>query len=274
MAQLLLRGEPLFFAGQPADIRAVLFDKDGTMSRSEPKLLALATSRLRHCLSLVGQSAQTPLADLLMKAYGLHGEGTILDPAGITAVAARDHNLIGTAVALTLVGHGWPESLALAQETFRLADHDHPPALQAEETTEGFLDFLHTLHRSDVQCAVISNDDCPGIQRFLDRHGLSPQISAIWSADHHPRKPDPLAIHHLCSTLGIPPAHCALIGDANSDLGMARKAGVAVMLGYRGGWQQPVQLEAGYVLLDHWQDLAVVPDQGVSTATCSEGAKT
>ena len=274
MVRLLLRGEPLLFAGRPADIRAVLFDKDGTMSRSEPKLLALATSRVRHCLSLVGQSAQNSLPDLLSKVYGLHGEGTILDPAGITAVAARDHNLISTAVALTLVGHGWPESLALAQETFRLADLDHPPALHAEETTEGFVEFLDSLRRSDVKCAVISNDDCSGIQRFLDKHGLSPQISVIWSADHHPRKPDPLAIHHLCATLGIPPAHCALIGDANSDLGMAREAGVAVMLGYRGGWQQPVQLEAGYSLFDHWQDLAVVPDQGVSTATWRVGAKT
>jgi phosphoglycolate phosphatase len=274
MAHLFLRGEPLLFAGQPADIRAVLFDKDGTMSRSEPKLLALATSRLRHCLSLVGDRALEPLEDLLRKVYGLHGSDLSLDPAGITAVAARDHNLISTAVALTLVGHGWPESLALAQETFRLADLDNPPALQAAETTEGLVDFLDTLHRQAVECAVISNDDCPGIKRFLDQHGLSPQVSSIWSADHHPRKPDPLAIHHLCETLGVSPAHCALIGDANSDLGMARAAGVAVMLGYRGGWQQPVRLEAGYPLFDHWQELAVVPDQGVSMETRSVGVKT
>jgi phosphoglycolate phosphatase len=269
MAHLFLRGEPLLCAGKPADIRAVLFDKDGTMSRSEPKLLAQATSRLHHCLSLVGRSPKPQLEDLLRRVYGLHGqgEGLSLDPAGITAVAARDQNLIGTAVALTLVGHGWPASLVLAQEAFRLADLDHPPAEQCAETTEGLVDFLHTLHREGVECAVISNDDCSGIQRFLEQHGLSPQISSIWSADHHPRKPDPQAIHHLCRTLDISPAHCALIGDANSDLGMARDAGVAVMLGYRGGWQQPVQLEDGFPLVDHWQELAVVPDQAVSTET-------
>jgi len=267
MAHLFLRGEPLLFAGQPAEIRAVLFDKDGTMSQSEPKLLALATSRLRHCLSLVGDRTKEPLEELLRRVYGLHGSGLSLDPAGITAVAARDHNLISTAVSLTLAGHGWPESLALAEETFRLADLDHPPELQASETTDGLVDFLDTLQRGAVECAVISNDDCSGIQRFLDQHGLSSQMSSIWSADHLPRKPDPQAIHLLCDTLGIAPSHCALIGDANSDLGMARAAGVAVMLGYRGGWQQPVQLEAGYPLFDHWQELAIVPDQGVSMET-------
>lgn len=269
MAHLFLRGEPLLFAGQPAEIRAVLFDKDGTMSRSEPKLLTQATSRLQHCLSIAGETPQAELEELLRKVYGLHGQGQgmSLDPAGITAVAARDHNLISTAVALTLVGHGWPQSLILAEEAFRLADLDHPPALQSAETTEGLVDFLHALRRMGVECAVISNDDCSGIQRFLDQHGLSSQISSIWSADHHPRKPDPQAIHHLCRSLEVSPAHCALIGDANSDLGMARDAGVAVMLGYRGGWQQPVQLEDGYALVDHWQELTVVPDQAVSTET-------
>jgi len=276
MAHLYLRGEPLLVAGQPADIRAVLFDKDGTMSQSEPKLLALATSRLRHCLSLVQDRAQQPLEELLRTVYGLHGSGSALslDPAGITAVAARDHNLVSTAVALTLVGHGWPEALALAEDTFHLADLDHPPAQQATETTDGLVEFLDALLHGAVTCAVISNDDCSGIQRFLDQHGLSAHMASIWSADHVPRKPDPQAIHLLCDTLGIPPAHCALIGDANSDLGMAREAGVAVMLGYRGGWQLPVPLEDGYLLFDHWQELAVVPDQGVSMATGSLGAET
>ncbi|MFM9046642.1 MAG: HAD family hydrolase [Cyanobium sp.] len=280
MVNLFLRGEPLRVEGRPAEIRAVLFDKDGTMSRSEPKLLALATSRLRHSLSLVEGRMHLPLEELLLRVYGLHGEGhngqggQSLDPAGITAVAARDHNLISTAVAFTLVGHGWPESLNLAHQAFALADRDHPPVAQTADTTEGLNDFLRALERWSVHCAVISNDDHSGIQHFLDSHGLSPQISAIWSADDQPRKPDPRAIQQLCARMGVSPGHCALIGDANSDLGMARAAGLPVMLGYRGGWQRLVELEAVYPLFDHWRELAVVPDQGVSTETRGVATKT
>jgi phosphoglycolate phosphatase len=271
MARLFLRGEPLGVVGNPADIHAVLFDKDGTMSRSEPHLLALASARVRHCLTLSGEKGEDHLADLLQRAYGLHPKGGSLDPAGITAVAARDHNLISTAVALSQVGHGWPESLALAHETFRLADLDLPPGTEGAEMTHGLSDFLAALHTSTVHCAVISNDDSLGIQRFLDRHGFSSQIAAIWSAEHQPRKPDPKAIHQLCQGLGVAPANCALVGDANSDLRMAQSAGVAVVLGYRGGWQRPVQLDGDFPLLDHWSELSVEsglkPDEGVSMET-------
>jgi phosphoglycolate phosphatase len=271
MACLMLRGEALLSAGSPADIQAVLFDKDGTMSRSEPHLLALASTRLRHCVRLHGPRGGGELSALLARAYGLHPEEVSLNPAGITAVAARDHNLIGTAVALTQVGHGWPEALALAEEAFRLADLDTPSGPRGAQTTEGLVDLLRALRHTGVLCAVISNDDLPGIQAFLGEHGLSETFAAIWSAERLPRKPDPQAVHALCATLGIAPSRCALIGDANSDLRMARAAGMALAIGYRGGWQQDVALEEGYPCVDHWRELLVddarEPAVGVSTET-------
>ena len=271
MVCLLLRGQPLMTAGQPADIKAVLFDKDGTMSRSEPHLFALATARIRHCLSLTAASRREKLVEYLSRAYGLHSEDNSLDPSGITAVAARDHNLISTAVALTLAGHGWPESLALAEDTFRLADLDAPSGGPGPQAIDGLVELLRQLRRSDVRCAVISNDEMLGIQTFLGEHGLSGDIAAIWSAEHQPRKPDPRAVHQLCDALGVAPSSCALIGDANSDLRMGRAAGVAVAIGFRGGWRRPVALEKEFPMLDHWRELwvseAEKPAHGVSTET-------
>jgi phosphoglycolate phosphatase len=271
MVSLILRGHPLMAAGQPADIQAVLFDKDGTMSRSEPHLLSLATRRLVHCVRLGAPSRADELAEMLRRAYGLHPHGEGLDPAGITAVGARDHNLMATAVALSLIGHGWPESLALAEETFRLADLESPPESPIATTTDGLMDLLKDLRRLGVRCAVISNDGHAGIADFLGEHGLSEEFAAIWSADLQPRKPDPGAVHQLCQSLGVPPSSCALIGDANSDLRMARAAGVALAIGYRGGWRRPVALDPGYPLVDHWRELVVletgIPAPGVSTKT-------
>ncbi len=257
MVSLILRGEPLLSAGQPADIEAVLFDKDGTLSHSEPHLLALATTRLRHCVRLSGTADAEGLADLLTRAYGLHPEHNSLSPAGTIAVAARDHNLLSTAVALTQVGHGWPESIVLAEETFRLADLDLPPGTAVAAPTEGVLDLVRRLRQHHVLCAVISNDDTAGIQDFLRAHELTEDFAAIWSAEHRPRKPNPESVHALCRILGVPPSRCALVGDANSDLHMARAAGVAVVIGYRGGWRQALDLEHTYPGLDHWRELLV-----------------
>jgi phosphoglycolate phosphatase len=268
MPHLLFRGRPLRAegTGATASIDAVLFDKDGTLSHSEPTLEVLGRVRVRECLLRAGQAAalgdsgEAELETLLLRAYGLDDTG--VHPAGSLAVAARDHNLLATATALTQMGLGWPDSLAIAEEVFARTDHLHggeadvsPPA------TEGLAPLLDSLRREGVRCAVISNDHEQGIRSFMRGHGLGEHFSACWSADHHPRKPDPAAVHALCRKLGVAPDRCALIGDADSDLRMGRQAGVAVVLGYRAGWRKPVRLDPAFPQLEHWRDLTVEASQ-------------
>jgi phosphoglycolate phosphatase len=263
MVYLNLRGQGLPRPSEKTPIRAVLFDKDGTMSHSEPMLTALAESRILHCLEQTADSAifgrSEELKDLLQRAYGLipnHG----LHPAGLTAVAAKDHNLISTATALTQAGLGWPEALATAEKVFAITDRLHEAAsIPKPEPTEGLIKLLNELRSHDVLCAVISNDHEQGIQSFLDHHQLSFLIQGIWSADHRPRKPDPGAVHGICQWLGVSPSECALIGDANSDLYMARTAGVGVILGYCSGWRRPLDLDPSFPHLQHWNQLSLAP---------------
>jgi phosphoglycolate phosphatase len=254
-----------------APVEAVLFDKDGTLSHSEPLLASLARARLLHCLRLSGLARgpsrqQRQLSDLLQRAYGLHRDG--VDPAGALAVAPREHNLISTATALAQTGHGWPEALAIAEEAFARAEapehtpRSHPFPLP----TAGLAALLERLRRAGVHCAVISNDEETGIRDFLERHGIASHFAAVRSAGQHPRKPDPAAVHDLCDELGVSPGRSALIGDANSDLRMARQAGVAVVLGYGAGWLRPPALDPSFPLLGHWDELAVEPASGMDTA--------
>jgi phosphoglycolate phosphatase len=263
MVYLNLWGQGLPRTGEEIPIKAVLFDKDGTMSHSEPMLTALAESRIFHCLeqiagsTILGRSEE--LKDLLHRAYGLipnHG----LHPAGLIAVAAKDHNLISTATALTQVGLGWPEAFAIAEKVFAITDRlNEAESIPKPEPTQGLINLLKELRCHDVLCAVISNDHQQGIQAFLDRHKLSCLIQGIWSADHRPRKPDPGAVHGLCQWLGVHPSQCALIGDANSDLYMARAAGVSVILGYCSGWRRPLDLDPSFPHLQHWDQLSLAP---------------
>ncbi|KEF40962.1 MAG: haloacid dehalogenase [Cyanobium sp. CACIAM 14] len=260
MVHLSLRGTPLPCGS--GSLGAVLFDKDGTMCHSEPMLVALAQARISHCLALADLARRFPdrhhrLGDLLHRAYGLTPDG--IHPAGTTAVASRDHNLIATATALAQVGLGWPEALAMAEAVFSRTDALHGQGSERRPApTSGLLPLLEALRRSGVLCAVISNDHVAGIEGFLAAHGLEGYVQSIWSAEHRPRKPDPAAVHGLCRELGVPVEQCALIGDANSDLRMARAAGVPVVLGYRAGWRRPAELDASFPQLDHWQELEVI----------------
>jgi len=269
MAQLLLRGMGL------GDVDAVLFDKDGTLSVSEPELITLAQARVFLCLERVEAGLRPELEPLLRRAYGLRHHpadpsdpepaAAAICPAGITAVASRDHNLIATATALVQVGLGWPEALAISEQVFAQADAaDARRAAGAaagatSRTTEGLHDWLGRLQAAGVRCAVISNDDVAGIETFLSAHGLSAFFGAIWSAEHSPRKPDPAAVHALCALLGVSAARCALIGDANSDLRMAVAAGIPHQraLGYTAAWSAPPPLAEPHPRVHHWDELVL-----------------
>lgn len=261
MAELLLRGEAIGAADQP--IRAVLFDKDGTLSISEPMLHALAEARVFHCRRLLGEqhpafaaAVLDELEDLLRRAYGL-GDGGV-HPAGTTAVASRSHNLISTATALAQVGLGWPEALALSEAVFESTDGLHGSgSTHRPMATDGLHALVQCLSAADLQCAVISNDEVAGIEAFLASQGLTPYFQASWSAEHTPRKPDPGAVHALCRELGVSANNCALIGDANSDLRMARAAGVPVVLGYTAAWSQRPPLDPSFPQVHHWSELTV-----------------
>lgn len=262
MVLLSLRGIPL--ACGDRQLEAVLFDKDGTISHSEPMLVALAQARVFHCLALADLAASAPerhrdLGELLHRAYGVSTEG--LQPAGTMAVASRDHNLVATATALVQVGLGWPEAMAMAETVFARTDALHGQGSERRPApTAGLRPLLEALRQAGVRCAVISNDHVDGIEAFLAAHDLAAYVQAIWSAEHQPRKPDPAAVHGLCGELGVAIESCALIGDANSDLRMARAAGVPVVLGYRAGWRRPVDLDDSFLQLDHWRELAVVAE--------------
>jgi len=266
MAQLLLRGIEL------GEVEAVLFDKDGTLSISEPQLVTLAQARVFLCLDQVEERLRPALSELLHRAYGLRTQPHAADPAaaaicpaGITAVASRDHNLIATATALVQVGMGWPEALALSETVFEAADAADARRAAAgaargtSATTEGLRGWLEQLKAAGVRCAVISNDDIAGIEHFLASHGLEPYFAGFWSAEHRPRKPDPAAVHGLCAELGVPAERCALIGDANSDLRMAVAAGIPHQraLGYTAAWRTPPPLAEPHPLVHHWSELAL-----------------
>jgi len=259
MARLLLKGIPL------VNIDGVLFDKDGTLSHSEPHLIHLGEQRIRAACQAWNHAnpsfaGSNQLVEMLKQSYGLTPEG--VRPDGILAVASRQHNLIATATVFALLDVPWPQALRLAEQAFAVAeesitptdaDGEAPPIPLLPDARRLLMD----LRRAGILCAVISNDSRQGIDHFLKGHGLHHTVDAIWSADHHPCKPDPEAVHRLCASLQLDHRRCALIGDADSDLLMGRQAGVAVTLGYVAGWRQPPRLSAHEHLIHNWSDLQV-----------------
>ena len=253
MAQLLLKGHPI------GNFQGVLFDKDGTLSHSEPHLLALADARINTAIEIAQERApalQAPeLSNTLHRAFGVdHG---LLDPGGTLAVASRQDNIASTATVFCLLGCSWPQALAMAHTCFDAVDQDGLIDTTPSPLINGAGRLLRDLHQEGMTAAVISNDTRSGIEDFLSHHQLSAGVAGIWSADDQPRKPDPQAVLELCDRLGLPPQRCALVGDAETDLQMALEAGIGGVIGFTGGWSRAPELPSAQHLLHSWGHLSV-----------------
>ncbi len=257
MPTLLLRGKPI------GTINGVLFDKDGTLSNSENHLLSLAKIRISETSRILkGKGAKineiSKIKDLLSKAYGLSDEG--LDPNGTIAIASRENNLISTATVLCLFGETWPNALEISKQVFHLVDDINQGTQKRVERKllPGVTEILKSFRNANITCAVISNDNIAGIQDFLLKNNLKEFLQHFWSSDHQPTKPNPAAVIELCKNINLHPSECALIGDADSDLLMARQSGIGITLGFTGGWSKKPNLTKHQYLLNSWNELSIL----------------
>ena len=256
MNQLLLKGEPI------CRVNCILFDKDGTLVNSENRLLELAKSRKELAEKFFQKEKYTTteinrLSNLLSKAYGL-GKSSI-DPNGSIAIASRKDNLISTATIFCLLGKSWSKSLEMASEIFEKASrqsfHSNNKDIR-EGLLPGIVDFVKKSKKRELKLGIISNDSRTGIEKFLMNNNLEKQFSFFWSSEDNPPKPNPIAIKKLCKLMNSRASECALIGDSDTDLKMAKAAGVAVAIGYTAGWKTPPLLYEHHHLINHWNELS------------------
>ncbi|MEP7314071.1 MAG: phosphoglycolate phosphatase [Pseudomonadota bacterium] len=195
------------------DIRAVLFDLDGTLIDTAPDMIAaLNQLRAEHDLA--------PLPYALARAQVSHGSSGLVRLAfpqaqgdGFEQLRARFLSLYNERVALeTVLFPGCPELLAILEE------RGTPWGIVTNKP--GFLTapLLQALQLSQRAGCVVAGDTLPE------------------------RKPHPAPLLHAAALLGVTPSHCVYIGDAERDIQAARAATMPVLLasyGYLGPDDMP-----------------------------------
>jgi len=256
MAEIHLKGNSL------GNIKAVLFDKDGTLSNSEEYLLEIARMRVQEACNIA--STKTSISRNLLEiksqlsmVYGINDN--FLDPNGLIAIACKDNNLISTATIISLNGASWPDALKIAQEIFKRVDRKQLKLSPNYRNLilPGALNFLKQLASASIKSAVISNDSAIGIENFISSNNLEEFITHRWSSDDDPSKPNPDAVKNLCQSLELKAEECALISDADSDMRMAKEAGIGVILGYTAGWRTKPSIKEQQCLINHWDEITV-----------------
>jgi len=192
-------------AARPLPVTAVLFDLDGTLADSAGDL-ALALNRIRHERGLPA----VPVEEL--RAYASSGaRGLLYRGMGITPDDA---------------------DYAALREAF-LANY---AACLAQTTTlfDGVDALLDAIERRGLAWGIVTNKPGWLTDPLLIEVKLHTRARAVVSGDTlAQRKPHPLPLLHAAAAMGIDPAQCVYVGDAERDMQAAQAAGMyALVAGY------------------------------------------
>ena len=258
MAELLIRNSSVGF------IKAIIFDKDGTLSNSEECLLELAKTRIEFSENKFKELKINNikiyfLRKLMISIYGLKKNS--LSANASLAIASREQNIISTATIFTLFGFDWFTSISMGQKIFNEVDiflyKQKDEIKKPSNLISGALDLLISLKKKGVFIALMTNDTQAGIEEFICSNKLEGIFDCLWSAENKPSKPNPEAVIEVCKKMNLNPSECALISDADTDLRMAKEANIPIAIGFNGGWKNPPILTEQQFLVKKLNELTI-----------------
>jgi phosphoglycolate phosphatase len=210
-------------------VRAVLFDLDGTLIDSLPDLAA-AVNRL---LAGEGRRALEPDA---VKAMVGDGAGTLV----ARAFAARG-------------GLPGPEVEPFLRRF--MADYE-PRSAELTRPWPGVVETLAALKQSGLALAVCTNKPSAATDAILQALGLAQWFDVVVGADATPAlKPDPAHVTVILERLGVTAEQAVMLGDSANDVRAAKAAGVATVVLSFGYAHGPVAELGADLIIDDFRQL-------------------
>ncbi len=206
-----------------SDLRLVIFDVDGTLVDSQAEIMAAMT--------LAFQSEGLMLPD---RATVLSIVGLSLAEAFVVLCPDTD-----AAQRMRLV-----DAYKDAFVSLRSDNQEMGPLFP------GAMDALDLLRAQDhTLLAVATGKSRRGLDKVLERHGLTGVFHSEQVADHHPSKPNPSMILTALNETGVAPQKAVMLGDTTYDMDMARAAGIK-KIGVTWGYHAADTLQADAMIED------------------------
>jgi 2-phosphoglycolate phosphatase len=185
-------------------IKGVLFDLDGT-------LLDTALDMTEALNALRAQENLAALSNEAVRCQVSHG-GHALVRLGFGALPAGEHEVM----------------------RMRLLDIYRRQLAKHTRLFEGGDELLTELERRGLSWGIVTNKPGWLTDPLLIEVKLNTRARAVVSGDTlAERKPHPLPLLHAAATMGIEPAQCVYVGDAERDMQAAQAAGMfALVAGY------------------------------------------
>lgn len=204
------------------NIKAIIFDKDGTLEDSLEFWRGVGIERARLI------DAQIPgVGEPLLMAFGILDN--TLNATGLMAVGSKLENEIAAAAYIAETGRSWHEARKIAQQAFaEVAESKY--LVKNPQTAPLFSDVkatFATLANADIKIGILSADSSQEVENFIARHQLQQYIQLAMGTEGEIIKPDPQLFLQACENLKVNPTETLMVGDSIGDITMARSAGAA-----------------------------------------------
>jgi phosphoglycolate phosphatase len=222
-------------------IKALIFDKDGTLAQSERYLEQLAQKRLGAVLSALKtdkpEIQKIQLENLerqLLASWGVvSGQ---VNSAGLLAVGSKRQETIVTAGYLTPLGFGWIEALQWVEKAFASVSLSPTEKARLTPPIQNLEAQLRRLRRSGLKLALLSADTDDNVQAFAEVWHLESCFDLIMGEQTGLPKPNPALLHRVCDCLQVLPIETLVLGDSAADIQLAKLGGAAGAIDFPAGW--------------------------------------
>jgi phosphoglycolate phosphatase len=206
-----------------ADIKGILFDKDGTLVDFNATWLGVA-----DFMAMDASEGDRWKADRLLAAAGFDFATRRFKPDSIFASGTN----------LDVVELWFPR-LSNEDQMLAVARFNEITSVQGSAMAvalPGIADTLAALHRKSYRLGVATNDSTSGAERTLVTLGVAQLFDAAYGYDAVANpKPAPDTILAFCDLTGLKPGEVAMVGDNRHDLEMARAGGCGLAVGVLSG---------------------------------------
>ncbi|MFG1342021.1 HAD-IA family hydrolase [Xanthobacter autotrophicus] len=186
----------------PAPLKLVLFDCDGTLVDSQHMIVAaMRDAHAAHGVVLPERDRLLSVVGLsLPEAFAMLSQGDRAYPVEALVDAYRN--------------------------AFTRLRNAEPP----EPMFEGAREVLDALRqRDDLVLGMVTGKARRGVDRVLKAHDMEGWFTTIQTADDAPSKPHPAMVFQAMGEIGARPEETVVVGDTTYDVSMALQAGASAL---------------------------------------------
>lgn len=202
-------------------IKAIVFDKDGTLMRFEDFWIPTAEHAVGLILSSLGidKSKSQIFLDSIGTYDGKSGvlcHGTYKDMADAFSEVLKDLNIsCDEEKLLKLVSGSFHQSMRFGE---------------IKSVCSNLPAILSSFKKSGLILSLVTSDDIHGTQKFLSTLKITDYFDEICTFDEiHPSKPNPYYMKMLCLKYNLKPCEIIMVGDTAADMNFAANAGVTAI---------------------------------------------